>query len=81
MTGKGLFRDRPGRPDPPTLFRTSLGRSEARGAEPRSPSTSCAGSDRTGAEQLAADQRRVDSQRLAYLDQTFVQRVQAGAMM
>jgi hypothetical protein len=51
-TGKGLFRDRPGRPEPPTLFRTPLGRSEGLGEEPRSASTSCAGSDRTGAETL-----------------------------
>jgi hypothetical protein len=29
----------------------------------------------------APNQRRIDSKRLAYLDQTLVQRVQTGAMM
>jgi len=32
-------------------------------------------------ERSAPDQRRIDSKRLAYLDQTFVQRVQTGTMM
>jgi hypothetical protein len=54
-TGKGVFRDGRGRPEPPTLFRTPAGRSEGPGEEPRSASTSCAGSDRTGAERRAAN--------------------------
>ena len=40
-----------------------------------------AGSDRTGTERSAPNQRRIDPQRLAYFDQTLVQCVQTGAMM
>ena len=40
-----------------------------------------AGDGGTGAERSASNQRRIDSKRLAYLDEPLVQRAQTGAMM